>query len=229
MARQGTLQRFVTYVRVSTKRQGASGLGLEAQAAAVAGHVAGLPGAEIVGRYVEVESGKRDDRPELDAAMADCRCLKATLLIAKLDRLSRDLAFIAKLMKGGVEIVACDMPAANKTMLQMMAVFAEHERDMVSSRTKAALAAAKARGVRLGEDAHGALRRWRAAGGVPRPDMVLDAQVAAEELRGFVEERVGLSLRGLAAALDEAGLKPRGGAERWNAEAVRQLRKRLGR
>ena len=141
--------KFVSYYRVSTDKQGRSGLGLEAQFAAVQQHTQ-RSGGEIVGSFQEVESGKHSDRPALQNALEMCKRKKAVLLIAKLDRLSRNLAFIANLIESGVEFVACDNPTASKTMSQMMAVFAEHERDEISKRTKDALQAAKARGVKLG-------------------------------------------------------------------------------
>lgn len=140
---------IVSYLRVSTARQGASGLGLEAQRAAVQGFAA-TGGHTIVAELLEIESGGKADRPQLAAALATCRLHRATLVIAKLDRLARNVAFIANLMNGGVEFVACDMPHANRLTLHLLAAIAEHEREMISQRTKAALAAAKARGVRLG-------------------------------------------------------------------------------
>ncbi len=140
---------IVSYLRVSTAKQGASGLGLEAQRAAVAGFAAA--GSHILlGEYVEVESGSKAARPQLDAALTSCRLHRATLVIAKLDRLARNVAFIANLMDGGVEFVACDMPQANRLTLHLLAAIAEHEREMISQRTRAALQAAKARGVSLG-------------------------------------------------------------------------------
>ncbi len=141
--------KFVGYYRVSTNKQGQSGLGLEAQLAAVHQHIQ-RSGGEIVASFQEVESGKHSDRPALQNALELCKRKKAVLLIAKLDRLSRNLAFIANLIESGVEFVACDNPNASKTMSQMMAVFAEHERDEISKRTRDALQAAKARGVKLG-------------------------------------------------------------------------------
>jgi DNA invertase Pin-like site-specific DNA recombinase len=142
-------RRFVAYHRESTERQGASGLGLEAQQKATRDYLNG--GAwELVGEFVEVESGKRADRPELAKALETCRRHKAKLVIAKLDRLSRNLAFIATLMEAGVEFVAVDNPHANKLTVHILAAVAQHEREMISERTKAALQAAKARGMRLG-------------------------------------------------------------------------------
>lgn len=140
---------IVSYLRVSTARQGASGLGLEAQWAAVAGFALSASH-RIVAEFVEVESGAKADRPQLAAALAACRLHRATLVIAKLDRLARNVAFIANLMDGGVEFVAFDMPHANRLTLHLLAAIAEHEREMISQQTKAALVAAKSRGVKLG-------------------------------------------------------------------------------
>jgi DNA invertase Pin-like site-specific DNA recombinase len=142
-------RRAVTYVRVSTARQGASGLGLDAQRSAVQAYAASV-GVSIVAEFVEVESGKRADRPQLTAALAACRLHHATLIIAKLDRLARNVHFISGLMESKCEFVAVDMPHANRLTLHLMAAMAEHEAAAISERTKAALAAAKARGVRLG-------------------------------------------------------------------------------
>jgi len=156
-------RRFVAYYRVSTDRQGRSGLGLEAQQKAVRDFLNGGPW-ELVGEFVEVESGKRADRPELALALEACRKQKAKLVIAKLDRLSRNLAFIATLMESGVEFVAVDNPHANKLTVHILAAVAEHEREAISERTRAALAAAKARGKRLGTpDPKGAVKRMHAA------------------------------------------------------------------
>jgi DNA invertase Pin-like site-specific DNA recombinase len=140
---------IVSYLRVSTARQGASGLGLEAQRAALLTYANG-GGHRLVNEYVEVESGSKAERPQLAAALAACKLHRATLVIAKLDRLARNVAFIANLMDGGVDFIACDMPHANRLTLHLFAAIAEHEREMISQRTKAALAAAKARGVKLG-------------------------------------------------------------------------------
>jgi DNA invertase Pin-like site-specific DNA recombinase len=156
-------RRFVAYYRVSTDRQGRSGLGLEAQQKAVRDYLNG--GAwELAGEFIEVESGKHADRPELVRALDACRKHKARLVIAKLDRLSRNLAFIATMMESGVEFLAVDNPHAAKLTLHILAAVAEHEREAISERTKAALAAAKARGKRLGTpDPAGAVKRMNAA------------------------------------------------------------------
>jgi DNA invertase Pin-like site-specific DNA recombinase len=141
--------KFIAYFRVSTDKQGKSGLGLEAQRKAVLDYLNGGRW-ELVQEFVEVESGKHNERPQLEAALAACKKLRARLVIAKLDRLSRNLAFIAALMESGVEFTAVDNPHANKLTIHILAAVAQHEREMISERTKAALAAAKARGTRLG-------------------------------------------------------------------------------
>jgi DNA invertase Pin-like site-specific DNA recombinase len=142
-------QRFVTYYRVSTDRQGRSGLGLDAQREAVRQFLATRT-VTVISEFVEVESGGKDDRPKLLEALAACQRTRATLLIAKLDRLARSVSFVAGLMDGDVDFVAVDMPHASRFVLHIMAAVAEHERQIIGERTKAALAAAKARGVRLG-------------------------------------------------------------------------------
>lgn len=139
---------YIAYYRVSTTRQGQSGLGLEAQQQAVKQYLNG-GNWQILAEFTEIESGKRNDRPKLAEAIALCKRLQATLVIAKLDRLARNVHFISGLMESGVEFVAVDNPNANRLMLHMLAAFAEHEREQISRRTKDALAAAKARGVKL--------------------------------------------------------------------------------
>src|SRR5215470_7147974 len=155
------LRRFVSYYRVSTAQQGASGLGLEAQREAVSRHVAAAGGV-LVGEFTEIESGKKNDRPQIAAALADCRLRRATLVIAKLDRLARNVAFISNLMESGVDFVACDNPHATRLTIHILAAVAEHEREMISTRTVAALAAAKARGIKLGNPQLKPGDRWAA-------------------------------------------------------------------
>src|SRR5262249_11444060 len=141
----------IAYYRVSTKRQGRSGLGLEAQEAAVRDFLNG-GNWRLVKEFTEIESGKRTDRPQLEKAFQACRVYGAKLIIAKLDRLARNVAFISNLMESGVEFEAVDFPQANRLTIHIMAAMAEHEAKMISERTKAALAAAKRRGVKLGGD-----------------------------------------------------------------------------
>lgn len=139
---------YTPYYRVSTQKQGSSGLGLEAQQAAVRAFV--QDPTQLVGEFVEVESGKKNQRPQLLAAMAEARRVGSTLLIAKLDRLSRNASFILALRDSGVDFVCCDMPDANTLTVGLFAVLAQHERETISKRTKDALTAKKARGAKLG-------------------------------------------------------------------------------
>ena len=156
-------KRYVSYLRVSTPKQGENGLGVEAQREAVRRYLLSHHGEQIA-EFVEVESGKRSDRPQLAAAMALAKKRKATLLVAKLDRLSRSVAFIATLMDSkGFELAIADMPGANRLTLHVLAAAAEHERHMIGERTRHALAAAKARGIKLGNPEQAKINRAKAA------------------------------------------------------------------
>jgi DNA invertase Pin-like site-specific DNA recombinase len=176
----------ISYLRVSTARQGESGLGLEAQRAAVRGFLGAEPDAE----FVEIESGKMANRPQLLAAMAECKRFKARLVVAKLDRLTRNLHFLTGLIDSKIDFVAVDSPHANKLTLHILGAVAESERDAISARTKAALQAAKARGQKLGgaADSHPSrhLRQERLAALWPK-------------LTEWVES--GVSIRGMACRL----------------------------
>src|ERR1700731_928754 len=141
--------RFIAYYRVSTDHQGVNGNGIAAQRKAVEDYLNG-GNWQLMGEFTEVESGKRSDRPELEKALTACRKNKAKLVIAKLDRLSRNVHFISGLMERKVDFVACDMPSANAFMINVYAAVVQEERRMISDRTKAGLSAAKARGVKLG-------------------------------------------------------------------------------
>lgn len=139
---------YIAYYRVSTDKQGRSGLGLDAQRQAVASFVAGR--GDILKEFTEIESGRKNDRPQLAEALVLCRKHKAQLIIAKLDRLARSVHFISGLLESGVDFIAVDMPSANRLTIHILAAVAEHEREMISQRTKAALSAAKAKGTQLG-------------------------------------------------------------------------------
>ncbi len=217
--------KYVAYYRVSTQRQGRSGLGLEAQRQAVLDFLNGN-GFEIAGEYTEVESGKRDDnRPELAKALAACRLHGATLVIAKLDRLARNVAFIASLMDSGVDFTAVDFPHANRLTVHILAAVAEHEREMISQRTKAALAAARARGVKLGRP--GNFTPEGRLLGSRRGNEARSAKAAARarDLAPVIDEMHAAgttSLHGMAAALNDRDVPaPRGG--RWQASQVRRV------
>lgn len=144
-----TASRFIAYYRVSTKRQGESGLGLEAQQAAVEQYL-GSFSSNLIKSFTETESGRRDDRPQLQAALEACRIHQAKLVIAKLDRLARSASFLLNLRDAGVDFVCCDMPDANRLTVGILAMVAEDEAERISQRTTAALKAAKARGKKLG-------------------------------------------------------------------------------
>ena len=215
-------RRFIAYYRVSTARQGRSGLGLEAQKAAVKAHLEST-GGQLLRSYTEVQSGSDDDRPQLTAALKACRVTRATLLIAKLDRLSRNAAFLLTLQASGARFVAADLPEMNEALVGILAVMAQAERKAISERTKAALAAAKARGVKLGNP------RLRPGTKASAKRASRAAQVAAkgraEELREVVEDARAQgcdSLRELAGHLNEIGATtPRGGT--WAAASVSRL------
>jgi DNA invertase Pin-like site-specific DNA recombinase len=221
---------FVGYLRVSTDRQGKSGLGLEAQQAAVAQFVDSRGAdARLLKTYTEIESGKRqDNRPELEAAMHHAKITGSKLLIAKLDRLSRDAHFLLGLQKAGVKFTAVDMPDANNLTVGIMALVAQQEREAISQRTKAALAAAKARGQKLGNP-HGAAHMRGLAKGKGAASQKATATAQAEALRSTIE---GLRANGItsayaiAKALDVAGITtPRGG--KWDARKVINVLQRL--
>lgn len=208
------MSQFVAYYRVSTDRQGESGLGLEAQRTAVARHVAA---ASLLAEFKEIESGKNHtNRPQLTAALALCKKNRATLVIAKLDRLARDVHFISGLMKAGVDFVAVDMPQANKLTVHILAAVAEHEREAISQRTKAALAAAKARGTVLGNPQwEKSLSKARAARKLAPLPPELIGQVADHRAQGW-------TLRRIAAHLESIGVPtPRG--RRWHPETISTL------
>ena len=220
--------KFVAYLRVSTAKQGRSGLGLEAQQEAVRQFVTGRGGKIIAPVFVEVETGKRNDRPELEKALKRCRLTGATLVVAKLDRLSRNAAFLMTLRDSGVDFVAADLPEANTMTVGVMAVVAQHEREAISQRTKAALSAAKARGRTLGGFRAGApdiAKHQRQGVEAVRQRALLDA----EERRETIEElqRENLSLNAMAARMNAESVRTsRGGS--WTATAVKRTIARLG-
>ncbi len=219
--------KFVAYLRVSTAKQGRSGLGLEAQHEAVQQFVIGRGGKIIAPEFVEVETGKRNDRPELEKALKRCRLTGATLVVAKLDRLSRNAAFLMTLRDSGVDFVAADLPEANTMTVGVMAVVAQHEREAISQRTKAALAAAKARGRILGGFREGApnIGRYQGKGVQAACQMAL---LAAEERRETIEalQRENLSLNAIAARMNADSVRTsRGG--KWTATAVKRTIERL--
>lgn len=219
----------VTYFRVSTAEQGRSGLGLEAQRASVAAFCRAR-GCEVLGEFVEVESGKRDDRPQLRAAMQRARVTGATLVIAKLDRLSRNVAFLASLQDSGARFLAADMPEANELTVHIMAAVAQAERKAIGERTRAALQAAKARGAQLGNpNGAAAFRRAAKGNGAAVGALKADADRFAASIATDVAELQAagaVSLPALAAGLNARRIQtPRGG--RWHPSSVRNLLARL--
>lgn len=213
---------FIAYYRVSTSKQGASGLGIEAQRAAVAGYVS--PG-RIIEEFTEVESGKRSDRPELDRALASARLHRTPLVVAKVDRLTRSVAFLSRLLEAGVAIRFADLPTlegpTGRFMLQQMAAVAELEAGLISTRTKAALSAAKARGIRLGgsrgfelsDDARKAGRLMQSERAVQR---AADIGPVIEDLHS----KGVTSLGRVALALSERGISTPSGQRRWTGTQV---------
>lgn len=223
------MRKLIAYYRVSTQRQGVSGLGLDAQQTAVTAY-AGTTNGELVASYTEVESGRKNDRPELTKAIRHAKALRATLVIAKVDRLARNVAFIANLMDSGIDFIACDMPQANRLTLHIMAAVAEAEAVAISERTKVALAAAKARGVKLGATRDGnptLLPEHRAKGAAACAKRWADemAECYAEVAPVAVELRdSGLSLREIGARLDALRYTTRAGKP-WTAIQVSRLLK----
>jgi DNA invertase Pin-like site-specific DNA recombinase len=246
--------RFVSYLRVSTAKQGDSGLGLNAQRQAVAQHIASAcPGAVHLAEFLEVESGKRADRPELTAALEEAQLTGAVLVIAKLDRLSRDAHFLLGLQKAGVEFVACDIPKANQLTVGVLAVVAQHEREMIGTRTRDALtakrkaledererykaevgpAARKMRNGRMGPLRLGNPNGARCLAGRGNAEALAGLKAKAAEQAEKLRRRLNaldpagtLSARAVAKVLNDRGIEtPRKG--RWTAQSVIRLRARL--
>lgn len=218
--------KYITYCRVSTKRQGDSGLGLDAQRKAVADYLNGGSWT-VCGEFVEVESGKSDlNRPQLQRAIAACRIYSARLLIAKFDRLSRDAHFLLGLEKSGIEFVACDNPHANRLTVGIMALVADEERRAISSRTKAALAAAKARGVVLGGNRGAVLTaEAKAKGNAVRSAKAQGRAVDLLPVISEIREVGAATLQAVADALNDRGIPTaRGG--KWSPVQVARVEAR---
>ncbi len=217
--------RLVAYERVSTARQGQSGLGLEAQRRQIA-EFAASRGAEVLARFTEVESGRKADRPELAKALHHAKVTGATLVIAKLDRLSRNAAFLLALRDSGVKFVAVDMPEANDLTVGIMALVAEAERDAISRRTKEALASVKARGVKLGNpNGAASLRRAGKGGAALRAVVAANADQFVRDLAPVIADIRAAghtSLRGIAAELTARGIRTRRGGQ-WSVGNMKEL------
>jgi DNA invertase Pin-like site-specific DNA recombinase len=223
--------KFISYLRVSTNRQGKSGLGLEGQRQAVANYLNGGDW-RLIAEFVEVESGRNADRRELEAALALCHAHRAALIVANVSRLTRSVAFLSKLLSSDVEIRFVDLPAiegaTGKFLLHQMASVAELEAGMISDRTKKALAAAKARGVKLGGF------RGRAGSSDDcaraRSARVLKARAHASSLAPIfarIDPTSSLSLRVLAAKLTAEGLPTPAGSTEWSAATVARIKAKL--
>lgn len=218
---------LVAYFRVSTKKQGQSGLGLEAQQDSVRRYAAAT-GQPIMKEYVEVESGKKCDRVELAKAIAYCKAMNATLVIAKLDRLARNVAFVSKLMESGVSFVCCDNPMANRLTIHILASIAEHEAEMISQRTKAALAAYKARGGKLGSQdprcqkySAARLKEIGPKGGAVLTKRAQDYRVVVQPIiQQLLDE--GKNYRQVAEELNGRGMRTQTGKE-WNLKLVHMV------
>jgi|688.fasta_scaffold71808_2 DNA invertase Pin-like site-specific DNA recombinase len=221
---------YIAYTRVSTKKQGSSGLGLEAQSASVINFVNGH--GKLVATYTEIESGRKSDRPELTKALAHAKRSKAILVVAKMDRLSRNLAFLSTLLESSVEFVAVDNPHANRLTVHILAAIAEHEAKATSTRTKEALAAAKARGTKLGSNRPG---HWEGREHLRRAGLEKATQAAAiahhqhkvevyADLVPVVTDlrNKGLTLQAIASRLNELGHETRRG-KAWNHVQVLRL------
>lgn len=221
---------FVAYYRVSTDQQGRSGLGLEAQRAAVAARIAGA-GGKLVEEFEEVESGRKTDRPQLAAALAACRARRATLIVAKLDRLARNTAFLLSVAEGTGEngVAFCDLPQIppgpmSKFIVTIMAAVAELERGLISERTKAALAAAKARGAKLGGPNFRSGDRSAARAG--RKAQSLRSKQRAADVLPFIEQarQSGCSsLRQIAERLTAWSIQPPSGGDQWHPQQIRRV------
>ncbi len=222
MVPKASKPRFVAYYRVSTDRQGKSGLGLEAQQRAVT-QFCERSGGLLKAEFTEVQSGKDDNRPQLASALRHCRLTNSTLLIAKLDRLSRNVAFLATLQQSETRFIACDLPQANELVVHILAAVAQAERKAISDRTKSALAAAKQRGVKLGNPklqpgnaVSAAKARAARSANVMRKSVELTELIEDARAQGMA------SLREIAAHLNSIGVAAaREG--KWHANSVRRV------
>ncbi|MEH3143913.1 MAG: recombinase family protein [Methylobacterium frigidaeris] len=222
--------RFISYLRVSTGRQGISGLGLEAQRRTVAEYLAGGRW-DLVGEFIEVESGRRADRPQLAAALARCRAMRATLIVANVSRLTRSVAFLSSLLEAGVDVRFCDLPQiegpTGRFLLTQMVAVAELEAGLISDRTRKALAAAKARGIRLGNPQNLSRQdEGRVLGRARRTALTNDRAADLAPIIAEVRREGARSLRQIAEALNARGIPAaRGGT--WSAMQVQRTLGRL--
>jgi DNA invertase Pin-like site-specific DNA recombinase len=225
------IEKFIAYYRVSTKRQGLSGLGLDAQRDSVAAYLARVQG-KLIEEFTETESGTRkgNNRPQLAAALAQCRVTGATLIIAKLDRLARNVAFTSNLMESRVEFVACDFPQANRLTIHILAAVAENETEMISTRTKLALAAAKRKGTVLGGDRGNCgliYKKGNRASAKVRSENARNRAADLLPVIDAIKAAGAASLRQIADGLNERGITtPRDG--QWSAVQVARVLEHAG-
>lgn len=217
---------YVVYRRVSTQRQGESGLGMEAQQSAIDRFFFSNPNANIVASFDEVETGtNKRKRPKLQEALEVCKSSKATLVVSKLDRLGRNVHFLSGLIESKVDFICLDNPHMSKTMIQLLAVFAEHEADMISKRTKEALAAAKARGVKLGSPQNLTpevkMKALIAINTKKKANAIEKATKLAPTILKMKLE--GKSLNKIAEELNSTGVPTVSGIGSWNASMVRRV------
>jgi DNA invertase Pin-like site-specific DNA recombinase len=221
--------RAVAYYRVSTAKQGASGLGLEAQVAAVHA-LCKSRGWEVTAEYTEIESGKLDERPQLKAAMHRAKVTGSTLVVAKLDRLSRNVAFLATLQESATKFIAADMPEANELTVHIMAAVAQAERKAISTRTRDALQAKKAQGFKLGNPNGAAALRRANKGNFAALDAVRAQRIAfdldMEPVLVDIMATGGATLRGIADELNKRHIRTRRGAS-WHPSTVANLLDRI--
>lgn len=217
--------KYIAYYRVSTNKQGKSGLGLEAQQHTVKSYLLGVP---PINEYVEIESGKNNERPELSKALDECQLTGATMIIARLDRLSRSVGFMDALLKSEVKFVACDNPTANKFTVHIIAAVNEQESEYRSITTREALAAAKARGVSLGTDNLTTEGREK---GNKRSIKVrkLKADRHALLIYRYIVDLVnsGTPLNAIATYLNKTHLQTPGHAKKWSAQTVKNIIMRI--
>jgi DNA invertase Pin-like site-specific DNA recombinase len=226
-----TCGKFIAYFRVSTDRQGRSGLGLEAQRESVARYLNGGDW-QIISEFTEVESGKVSDRPQLEKALATARLHRCPLVVSKVDRLTRSVAFLGRLLEAGVDVRFADLPqiegATGRFLLQQMVSVAELEAGMISARTRAALAAARRRGVKLGGNrgvAPSDKARAQARRAIQQRANVRAADIA-EKIKEL-EMQGANSLRELAAGLNAAGIPTARGEGEWSAVQVQRVKARV--
>jgi DNA invertase Pin-like site-specific DNA recombinase len=218
----GPRRRFIAYYRVSTRAQGRSGLGLEAQQATVSRFLLSTS-SELFAEFTEVESGKKAARPQFNEALRLCRIFSAVLVIAKLDRLARNVALISQLMESGVEFVAADFPQANRLTIHILAAIAEYEAKLISERVKAAIVASKARGVVWGGNRNSPTAHLDEARRVGNEGRRRRATARALDLEPLIMEmrEGGKSLKGIAAELNSLRIRQRRGGINWTPSAVR--------